>query len=128
MAKRKVPTFISFDFDNDKKLRDFMVGQARNADTPFSVVDHSLKEAAPLANWKAKARTAIRRSEVVLVMVGPQTYKAPGVLLEVEMAREERVRVAQIIGYTDGNYKSVPNAGRLYAWSWANLEKILYNT
>jgi hypothetical protein len=35
MAKTKV--FVSFDFDNDKKLYDFIIGQARLSDSPFDV-------------------------------------------------------------------------------------------
>lgn len=33
MAKKKV--FVSFDFDNDKTLKDFIIGQAKLADSPF---------------------------------------------------------------------------------------------
>ena len=123
MAKK--PVFVSFDFDNDKVLKDFIIGQSKHSDSPFEVIDHSLKEAAPERDWAEKARRAIRRSEIVLVMVGPETHKASGVLKEVAMAREEDRKVVQIIGYKDGNYKSVPDAGRLYAWNWANLKTLL---
>jgi MTH538 TIR-like domain (DUF1863) len=123
MAKK--PVFVSFDFDNDKVLKDFIIGQSKHSDSPFDVVDHSLKEAAPERDWADKARRAIRRSEIVLVMVGPKTHKAPGVLKEVSMAREENKEIVQIVGYRDGNYKAVPDAGRLYAWSWANLKILL---
>ncbi len=67
MAKKRV--FVSFDFDNDKTLKDFIVGQARLPDSPFEVADHSLKEAQPERDWQAKARTAISRSEVFIVML-----------------------------------------------------------
>jgi predicted GTPase len=123
MAKKKV--FVSFDFDNDKALKDFIIGQARLPDSPFEVIDTSLKEAAPMKTWEDKARTAIKRSDIVLVMVGPQTYKAPGVLKEVAMSREEGIPIVQVIGYKNGNYKAVPNAGRLYSWNWENLKKLL---
>ncbi|MBX3717778.1 MAG: hypothetical protein KF738_17400 [Burkholderiales bacterium] len=122
MAKKRV--FVSFDFDNDKALKDFIIGQARLPDSPFEVVDTSLKEAAPMKTWEDKARLAIKRSDLVLVMVGPNTYRAPGVLKEVTMAREEGVPIAQVIGYRDGDYTAVPNAGRLYAWNWENLKKL----
>lgn len=122
MKKR---VFISFDFDNDKTIKEFMVGQARLPDSPFEVADHSLKEAAPMKTWEDKARAAIKRSEVVIVMVGPYTHKAPGVLKEVAMARAEGKTIFQIIGYKDGDYTAVPNAGRLYSWSWPNLKKLL---
>jgi len=123
MAKKRV--FISFDFDNDKKLKDFIVGQSRLPDSPFEIIDTSLKEAAPMKTWEDKARIAINRSDIVLVMVGPQTYRAPGVLKEVGMARQETKPIVQVIGYKDGNYKPVPNAGRLYSWNWENLKKLI---
>lgn len=123
MSKKKV--FVSFDFDNDRVLKDFIIGQARLADSPFEVIDHSLKEAAPEPDWPKKARAAIKRSELVLVVVGPKTHKAQGVLKEVAMAREEGVPIVQIIGYKDGNYTPVPNAGRLYSWNWDNLKRLL---
>lgn len=123
MSKKCV--FVSFDFDNDKVLKDFIIGQSRNPDSPFEVIDQSLKEAAPMATWEEKARNAIRRSDIVLVMVGANTYRAPGVLEEVKMAREEGIKIVQIIGYKDGNYTPVPNAGTLYAWNWDNLKRLL---
>lgn len=123
MAKKRV--FVSFDFDNDKTLKDFIIGQARNPDSPFEVIDTSLKEAQPMKTWEDKARVAIQRSDIVLVMVGPSTHKAPGVLKEVKMAREERIPIVQVIGYKDGNYIAVPDAGRVYAWNWDNLKKLL---
>jgi hypothetical protein len=78
MTKKRV--FVSFDFDNDKVLKDFIIGQSRLADSPFEVIDTSLKEAAPMKTWEDKARAAIKRSDIVVVMVGPKTHKAPGVL------------------------------------------------
>lgn len=122
MAKKRV--FVSFDFDNDKILKEFIIGQACHSDSPFEVIDTSLKEAAPMKTWEDKARAAIKRSDIVLVMVGPKTYRAPGVLKEVQMALEESIPVVQMIGYREGTYTSVPNAGRLYAWNWDNLKKL----
>ena len=122
-GKKRV--FVSFDFDNDKVLKDFIIGQARNSDSPFEVVDTSLKEAAPMKTWEDKARVAIRRSNLVLGMVGRYTYRAPGVLKEVRVAREERIPIAQMIGYRNGSYAPVPDAGLLYQWDWDNLKKLL---
>lgn len=123
MAKKRV--FVSFDFDNDKALKDFIIGQARLPDSPFEVIDTSIKEAQPMKTWEDKAREAIKRSDIVLVMVGSNTHRAPGVLKEVKMARDEGIPIVQVIGYKDGNYTQVPDAGRLYAWNWENLKKLL---
>lgn len=122
MAKKRV--FVSFDYDNDKVLKDFIIGQAALSDSPFEVIDTSLKEAQPLKTWEDKARAAIKRSELVVVMVGDSTYKAPGVLKEVQMAKEEKKPCVQIIGYKDGNPTPVTNAGQLLKWNWENLKKL----
>lgn len=124
-VRMKTKVFISFDFDNDKALKDFIIGQSKLPDSPFEVADHSLKEAAPEDDWEQKADRAIARSDMVIVMVGKHTHCAQGVLKEVEMARNRNKRVVQVIGYKDGNYTSVPGAGRLYRWNWENLKQLL---
>jgi len=123
MAKKRV--FVSFDFDNDKALKDFIIGQARLPDSPFEVIDASLKEADPMKTWQEKARAAISRSDLVLVMVGPGTYRAPGVLNEVQIARAANIPIVQVISHEDGNYPAVPDAGRLHKWNWDNLKNLL---
>ena len=125
MYGKKKRVFVSFDFDRDRALKDFIIGQARNPESPFEVIDTSLKEAAPMTTWQAKAKAAIRSSDMVIVMVGPQTYRAPGVLKEVAMARAEGKTIVQIIGYKDGNYTPVRDAGRLHQWNWQNLKNLL---
>jgi hypothetical protein len=122
---KKKRVFVSFDFDNDRVLKDFIIGQSRHSDSPFDVVDTSLKEAAPMKTWEDKARRAIAGSDMVIVMVGEKTHRAPGVLKEVRMARDEEVPIVQIIGYKTGKYTPVADAGRLYDWNWDNLKKLL---
>lgn len=121
MAKKRV--FVSFDFDNDEKLKVFIVSQAKLAHSPFEIIDMSMKEAAPQRDWEEKAEQRIRRAELVVVMVGPYTYRTSGVLKEVEMARRNGIPIIQIIGYKDSNPTPVPNAGRLLRWNWPNLKK-----
>ena len=123
MAKKRA--FVSFDFDRDKVLKVFVIGQAKLPDSPFEVADWSMKEAAPERSWQREAEARIKRSDIVMVMVGRYTHRAPGVLKEVGMARRNGVPIVQIIGYRDSNPTPVANAGRLYRWDWENLKKIL---
>ena len=124
MAKRKV--FVSFDFENDKTLKEFLIGQAKLDGAPFEVMDFSLKEAAPEKSWLDKARTAISRSDVFIVMLGSKTRNAPGVIKEVKLANELRKEKFQLIGYKGGSETwAVPDAGRVYRWDWENLKKLL---
>jgi hypothetical protein len=123
VEKKRV--FVSFDFDNDRALKAFFIGQSELPDSPFEIVDHSLREAAPERMWEEKACAAIRASDLVLVIVGRSTYRARGVLREVEMARACGTPVVQMIGYRSGSYTPVSGAGRLYAWNWENLKRLL---
>jgi Thoeris protein ThsB, TIR-like domain len=124
VAKKKV--FISFDFDNDKTLKEFIIGQAKHEDSPFEVADHSLKEAAPEKDWLDKATAAIKRSDVFIIMLGPKTKTAPGVLKEVKVAKDLNKSRFQLIGYKDGSADlAVPDGGRTYSWNWENLKKLL---
>jgi MTH538 TIR-like domain (DUF1863) len=124
MAKTKV--FVSYDFDNDKTLYDFIIGQAKLPDSPFEVSDHSLKEAAPERDWESKARAAISRADKFIVMLGSKTRSAPGVQKEVAMAKSLGKTRFQVIGYRDGSRDwAIPDAGVTYSWNWDNLKKLL---
>src|SRR5713226_7950638 len=83
----KVPVYISFDYDHDADLKVMLAGQAKNEDSPFEIVDHSIKESS--ADWKEKARARIRRSEQVIVICGDFTHTATGVNVEIKIANEE---------------------------------------
>lgn len=123
MAKK---VFVSFDFDNDKVLKDFILGQAKNADSPFEVIDHSLKEATAEADWLNRARAAITRADVVITMLGPKTRFATGVRKEIAIAKQLSRSRFQIIGYQNGTEDwAVEDAGRTYDWSWENLKRLL---
>lgn len=121
MPKR---VFISFDYDNDLKLKNLLAGQAKLADSPFEISDWSLKEAAPEKAWEKKAETKIKNSNIVVVIVGDKTSKASGVKKEVAMARKNKVSLVQI--KVQGTTPSrVADAGTLYDWTWDNLKKVL---
>ena len=123
MAKKRA--FFSFDFDEDQGLKHHMVGQMKLPTSPFEGADRSMKEAAPQRNWEQEAEARITRSDIVVVLVGPKTHKAPGVLKEVAIARRLKKPIVQIIGYNDTSPTAVPNAGRLLRWTWPNMSSVL---
>lgn len=123
---RRTRVFVSFDFGNDLALYHFIIGQARLPDSPFTVADHSLKEEAPQAQWERRARAAIARSDVFIVMLGPSTVTARGVRKEIAIANALGIRRFRIIGYRSGSRSwAVPGAGRTYLWNWENLNRLL---
>lgn len=118
--------FVSFDYDNDRVLRDFVIGQSKLRDSPFEVSDYSLKEAARESQWEAKARRAIGRADVFVVMLGARTRFASGVRKEVAMAQVLRKPRFQIVGYQHGSRAwAVSGGGRVYRWNWENLKRLL---
>ena len=117
--------FFSFDFDEDQGLKHHMVGQMKLPSSPFTGADWSMKEAAPQKNWEQEAESRIRRSDVVVVLVGATTHNAPGVLQEVAIARRVGKPLVQIIGYKDTHPTPVPNGGRLLKWTWDNMTSVL---
>jgi hypothetical protein len=122
----KTRVFVSYDFDNDKTLYDFIIGQAKLPDSPFDVSDHSLKEAAPESDWQVKAHAAISRADKFIVMLGSRTRNASGVKREVAMAKTLGKNRFQIIGYRDGSKDwALPDAGVTYSWNWDTLKKLL---
>jgi hypothetical protein len=120
----KKRVFLSFDFEHDRRLKAFMVGQAKNERSPFVITDYSLKEAAPEPDWEEHAAERILQSDLVMVMLGEHTHRAQGVLKEVWMAKWGGVPTVQV-RLSGTSPRPVPGGGRVYDWSWDNLEKIL---
>lgn len=67
---------------------------------------------------EADAESHVNRSDVVVVLVGPKTHKASGVLKEAAIARRLGKPIVQIIGYKDSSPTAGPNGERLLRWTW----------
>ena len=61
--------FVSFEYDKDKSLKGSFFSQAKDM-TTHRVRNSSLEEAHPEQQWKDKATTAIRKCDIVVVLVG----------------------------------------------------------
>lgn len=123
MAKR---AFISFDYDYDKSLKDLLIGQARNPDSPFEVHDWSIKE--PSADWQVKARRRIRACDVVVVICGEHTHTAKGVAIELKIAQEEGIEYFLLKGYSNKTCTKPTTAksnDKMYQWTWENLKLLI---
>lgn len=125
MAKKR--TFISFDYDHDLDLKNLLVGQAKNPDSPFEISDFSIKE--PITkDWKDKARTRIKGCDVVVVICGEYTDTASGVSAEVQIAQEEKVPYFLLAGRSDKTCvkpKAALASDKIYKWSWDNLKALI---
>jgi hypothetical protein len=125
---RRTRVFISFDFDNDRGVARLLGGQLRRPGSAFEVENWSMKEAAPQRLWRDEAWRRINRSDVMLVVLGRHTHRAPGVLDEVAMARGAKppVPLRQIIAYKNlFSPTPVPGAGRVHRWGHDRLATVL---
>jgi len=123
----KTKVFVSFDYDHDETLKEFLVGQSKLKDSPFELADWSIKEALS-GNWKEKARKRIKSVDVVAVVCGEHTDSATGVSAEVTIAQEEKVSYFLLAGYKDKSNKR-PKAAKatdkMYTWTWDNLKALI---
>jgi len=125
MAKAKV--FTSFDYDHDEDLRNLLVGQSRNSDSPFDIEDWSVKE--PITgDWKSKVRGRIKRVDQMIVMCGEHTDTASGVSIELEIAQEEKKPYFLLHGRSKKTCKKPKSAkisDKMYKWTWDNLKALI---
>ncbi len=119
--------FISFDYDNDRELRDILIGQAKLPDSPFSMADYSLR--APLTEkWREEARYRIRRADLTIVICGRHTDTAKGVAAELAITREERKPYFLLKGRPHKTCKKPATALRtdkIHTWIWGNLKILI---
>lgn len=126
-ALQKHNVFVSFDYDHDARLKDAIIGQSKYPNSPFNIIDFSMKEAAPQRSWRAHARRRIARSSVVLVLCGEHTHRAKGVSEEIKIARELGKPYFLIRGYSDRRCTRPAAAPRtkMHDWTWGNLRAII---
>lgn len=124
MAKTRV--FISFDYDNDSRQKDLLVGQSKHPNADFEFADWSSKEHLT-GDWKSKIKAKMAHVDVVCVLCGKNMSTATGVAHEVAIAQEINKPYFFLAAYQDGCSKpSTAKASyKLYTWTWENLELLI---
>ena len=126
MARKRV--FISFDFDNDADLRDNLVAQSKLHDSPFSMVDCSVRVAYD-ERWRQRIRSIIRDSDLTIVICRAHTDMAMGVAAELTIIQKERKPYFLLRGRPHRPCTKPKNAlasDRIHDWNWPNLHELIY--
>jgi len=113
--------FISFAIE-DAQYRDFLVGQAKNENSPFEFVDMSVKEPWK-TDWKDRCRTKIKGCDGVIGLISKNTPQATGEIFELACAYEEKVPV--MLMYINNDRPNLPSSlsgKRINIWSWSNIK------
>ena len=118
--------FISFAIE-DIEYRDHLVSQARKKNSPFDLIDMSVKKEWKQEEWKRKCRAKIRRCDGVIVLLSKNTHKARGARWEIKCAREEKIRIIgmQIFKNSKGVIPPELKGKKVILWSWRNLETFI---
>lgn len=124
MKKR---VFISFDFEHDEDLRNLLVGQSKNPDSPFELADWSVKETMS-GDWKSKVKTRIKSCDLVIVLCGEYTDHATGVGAEVSITQEEGIPFFLLWGRSEKECvkpTTAKTSDKIYKWTWDNLKALI---
>lgn len=126
MAKRKNrqrSIYLAFEFHKDKQRCHTFMGQARQH-CQFKLKDWSLPEAEPTEEWRRRARPRIRKSDVLIVLLGPDTHNANGVLDELGLAGGVKCPIVQLMPQKR-KYGLVSEQQAVMRYKWKNLNKLL---
>ena len=112
--------FLSFEFEKDAGKRKDFLHQA-GLYSEFVLQDKSLPAAEHDEKWRKEVGERMKDSHVVIVLLGPDTHNAPGVLDELSLAGEVGRPVVQLMPQGQnyglaGKYKAVCK----YKWTRVN--------
>ena len=123
----KKRAFISFDYDNDDKIKMYLAGQAKNPDSPFDFKDNSVK-AHLSGDWEAKVRNRMANIDVVIVLCGTKTHIAKGVAAELKIAKSLKKDYFLLAAYSDKSCTkptTATSSDKIYDWTWDNLKRLI---
>jgi hypothetical protein len=104
-AQKRV--FISFHMEDEAQVN-LLRQQAKDEQSSMRFTDYSVKEPFD-EKWKTKATERIKRSSLVIVMVGPETHKREAVNWEINKAYELGKKVVCVRIYRNENHQ-IPQA------------------
>lgn len=116
--------FISFDFDHNETEKTLFVGQSKNSKTPFSIQDWSAKSSMPPSKWEAIVEEKIKKTNMVIILVGKNMASATGVKKEIKMAKDNNVPIFGVYVGGANEYSNLPEGlarSRVVKWEWEKI-------
>lgn len=117
--------YVSFDVKNDYILKDFITKMSRLYDSPFEVSYFTPEKFISLFICSYIIRSEIIKSNVLLILLGPDTYKSKIVQLEVKIANEENIKIIQMNGYRSISHLTIKGTNISFEWDWDLLKQLM---
>ena len=122
-GKRNRAVFLSFEFDQDHGRRTRFIADAKKH-CHFTLIDMSLPSAVHDVRWQREAKERIRKSKVVIVLLGKATQNAPGVEDELSLAGEVKRPVVQLMPLGE-NHGLVAKHQAVCPYDWDPINEML---
>lgn len=124
--KERRSVYLAFEFDKDRHRRDAFMAQAERY-CDFDLQDCSLPEEQKVNEWRRQAEPLIEQSDVLLVLLGPDTQNAKGVLEEFGLAGgRDGCPIIQLLPQKR-KYGRVSDNQAVMRTKWKKLNRMLVN-
>ena len=117
--------FFSFEFHKDRQRWQSILGDAEKH-CDFNLIDLSLPCAVHDEKWQRAVRERIRKSAVVIVLLGEDTHEARGVKDELGLAGEFKRPVVQLMPQRE-KCGLVSKDKAVCSYEWTRINEMLRN-
>lgn len=117
--------FISFAIEDEWAKR-YLIGQAKNDNSPFAFTDMSIKEPFD-EKWKTHCREVIKGCDGVIALLSTHTRFADGARWEIKCAVEEEVPIIGVHTKKDekGAIPQELQGQKVIEWTWPGIKNFL---
>ena len=78
--------------------------------------------------WISTTTHRIKQAEVLVVLLGPTSFRNPGILKELTIGKILETQIYQIIPPGKGTPNVIPNMTRMVIWEWATVKRAIATT
>jgi len=123
MIKRKRHIYLCYDYKNDERLKNTVIEYTNSGTSLLKVTDYSQAQRLGQKDWEENMKTRFAVLDAVVILLGEQTYRAPNVIEETEIAYKLELPIVQFNISRHGTRRGLVNGGSIVKWDWEILQK-----
>ena len=121
MAKKKI--YISFDFANDRVLKNELVAASQADDANFKIANWSMKPADLNSKTLKEMKFHISKCDAMVIIVGENTETSEGVKHELDLAKALNKPIIPLLAHPQNTPPQ--GVGEAHDWSPETLSDLL---